>query len=235
MPEKAPRSSAKNKAGWLDQMGGVTLARPRLVIVVASLLLVVCGLIAWSIPVSTSRYKLVSADHPFQARLLSFFERFGHPDSLVMVVSGGDEQARRNVVDQLTERCEQEPDLKGRVLGRIQLEQVAELLLLIKPEGLKELRDRVESEPADLIEGGLPAWIGLLEEQISAGLEDGEEDAPDEETADQGLRDLGKVLEALTALLEDEKTRTELPPFGNETNSPKGVSVDELGYVVSAN
>ncbi len=234
MPEKAPRSSAKNKAGWLDQMGGVTLARPRLVVVVASLLLVVCGLIAWSIPVSTSRYKLVSADHPFQARLLSFFERFGHPDSLVMVVSGGDEQARRNVVDQLTERCEQEPELKGRVLGRIQLEQVAELLLLIKPEGLKELRDRVESEPADLIEGGLPAWIGLLEEQISAGLEDGEEEAPDEETADQGLRDLGKVLQALTALLEDEKTRTELPPFGNETNSPKGVSVDKLGYVVSA-
>ncbi|MBW2459823.1 MAG: hypothetical protein JRI68_35355 [Deltaproteobacteria bacterium] len=170
MPRKAPRSSAKSGAGWLDRMGGIVLRRPRLVVALAAAMLVVCGLIAWSIPVSTSRYKLVAAEHPFQARLLQFFDRFGYPDSLVMVVSGGDEKDRRAVVDQLTERCEQEPELAGKVLGRIQLEQVAELLLLIKPEALKELRERVDTEPADLVEGGLPQWIGLMEEQIGAGL-----------------------------------------------------------------
>ena len=38
---------------------------------------------------TTSRYSLVSSDNPYQTRLFEFFERFGYPDTPVLLVEGG--------------------------------------------------------------------------------------------------------------------------------------------------
>src|SRR5690606_2648254 len=97
-----PRSSSGTRLGWLGLIASIGLRRPRVAVAAALAVLVVCGAIAWDPPVSTSRYALVSADNPFQARLLGFFERFGYPDALVLVLSGGDVEARQRAVDSLT-------------------------------------------------------------------------------------------------------------------------------------
>ncbi|MEM1029241.1 MAG: MMPL family transporter [Myxococcota bacterium] len=152
------------------------LLRPRVTIALSLLVLLGCGLYAADMPVSTSRYELVSAENPFQARSLRFFDRFGYPDALVVVVTGGDDAARRDAVDGLGRAYEEVPELKGRVLGRVQARQVAELMLLAKPETLREMRTRFHGEPADIIEGGIPRLVSAISEQLEAGLE-GDADA----------------------------------------------------------
>ena len=230
-----PPSAGGRESRFLGAVASLALARPKLTLLLALIAMVACAAVSWDMPVSTSRYKLVAADNPFQARLLRFFDRFGYPESLVVVVSGGDDQARRKAVDELSRRYEELPGLKDRVLGRLGATHVAELLLLFRPEALRELRSRFEGEPAELVEGGLPAWVNAVEGQLASQL-DGESDAGEVKDADidQGMRRFAAMLKALSAELAGADGAAEMPTFGESYEIPEGVAVDERGYVVTA-
>lgn len=169
------------------------LRRPVLLIVIVGLVMAAAGVLVPSLGVSTSRTSLVSEEDPQQALLLDFYERFGRPEHAVFLVSGGDEAQRRAVVDRLQTALEAEPQFAGRVLGHVQAEAIAPILLLQQPRALVELRRQLPpgTDLAKLIESGLPGWLGLLEKQIYGQLEDAdpeeEEDEGDEEgtTADE--------------------------------------------------
>lgn len=116
------------------------LRRPVLLLAVVALVMAVAIVLVPGLGVSTSRTNLVSEEDPQQALLLDFYERFGRPEHAVFLVSGGDEVQRRAVVDRLQAVLEAEPAFSGRVLGHVQAESVAQILLLQQPQALAELR-----------------------------------------------------------------------------------------------
>src|SRR5690606_16295625 len=119
-------------------------------------------------------------------------------DAPLFVVDGGTPEERRAVVDALQAELEAIPGLKGRVLGRIEAEDVAEILLLQRPEAVAEVRRSVPPGvdlPA-VIEGGLEAWLGMIEAQMLAGLDgaapdDGAAPSDDDGEATAGAGDDG--------------------------------------------
>lgn len=233
MDEPAERSEAEPRSNWLSAVADVPLARPKLAVLVALIIMVCAGVVAYDLPVSTSRYELVSEKHPFQARLFRFFDKFGYPDSLVFVVSGDDEEARRAAVDQLSKNLEADPELEGRVLGRVGLEQIAEVVLLIKPEALQQFSKELGSkEFAPVVEGGLPMWLGTVDEQLEAGMDSDEPVAGDADP-DEAVRNLAKLVQALDARLQGDDALRDLPKL-NDGDAPRGFGVDAKGYIVSA-
>lgn len=256
MAEDERRDDPPPKLGWLGKIAMLGLVRPRLTIALSVLVLIGCGIYASNMPVSTSRYELVSPDNPFQARLLSFFDRFGYPDALVMVVTGGTPEARRKAVDRLTDAYEDVPELEGRILGRVDSPQVAEVMLLAKPESLLELRKRFANEPADLIEGGIPRFVSAISDQLEAGLDGGGAQAPPPPTTPpapteqepspsgndeapkpenqlrEGMTHLATMLRALDTQLAGGDALATLPGFG-DIELAKDSSMDDEGYLVS--
>ena len=69
-----PRSSGGTRLGVLGLIASLGLRRPKVAVALALAVIVGCGAIAWDLPVSTSRYALVSADNPVQARRRGVFE-----------------------------------------------------------------------------------------------------------------------------------------------------------------
>ncbi len=218
--------------GVLAVIAGLGLRAPRTAVLVALVVLGVCGYVVHDLPVSTSRYKLVAADNPFQARLLRFFDRYGYPDALIVVVSGQDTATRQAVVDDLSAGYDEVPELKGRVLGRIDVDDVAELLFLFEPDGLSELRKRSDQQPADLIEGGLPAWVDAMRSPIDAAIDGTQAASMTEKEANAGFRDLASMLRAFDAKLSGGDPIAELQKLDQKMKETRG-SVDERGYVTS--
>ena len=103
--------------------------------------------------------------------MLRFFDRYGYPDALIVVVSGADAPTRQRVVDDLADGYEAIPELKGRVLGRVDVDDVAELVFLFDPSALSKMRERFSGDPADAIEGGLPAWVDALRGPLDAAID----------------------------------------------------------------
>ncbi len=241
MAKQVPSSDGDKSL--LSAIAAIGIKRPWLTLGLAGIILAICAATAWDMPISTSRYKLMSADHPYQARMIRFFERFGYPDSLVVIITGGDSAARRKVVDRFSALLEKESELEGRVLGRVGLDQVAELALLMQPDAISKLRDRLgEQAVAELVEGGLPAWIRTVNAQMSKGLDDdGEEEptkdpdsdgAPDEKQARQAMVALAKVLRAIDAQLAGDNPMRELPRLDTGMDAPEELNMDAKGYVV---
>ncbi len=211
------------------RMAELPLRRPLLVLSVAG---VIVGAAATSIPslgVSTSRYGLVSAENPEQARMLRFFDRFGNPDAPVFLISGGTAAARQKVVDDIAAGLEAEPGLTGRVLARVGPQEVAEVLLLQQPDALAQAAASLPKglPVADLIEGGLPAWFGAIEGQIQAGL-DGEAAPQEPAQAAEGLRGLGRVAATFDAYLAGEDVMSKLA-----ADAPATPGRDARGYLTT--
>jgi len=233
-----PRPSAPRQSNWLSAFARAALARPRATVCAALVLLGLCGIAAWDLPISTSRYALMADDHPLQARQLRFFDRFGYPDSLVFVVTGDDVEARRKSVDALSAKLEEDPALKGRVLSRVGLNQVAEVLLLVQPDALSETQKRLggDQQLASVIEGGLPAWLESLQVQLDEGLygdEEGTDPAANAEP-NKGLAELATLMRALETRLAKGDALRDLPNLKSDS-APRGIEVDDAGYVVSGN
>ncbi|MCC6528525.1 MAG: MMPL family transporter [Polyangiaceae bacterium] len=222
---------------WIATLG---IRHPWLVLGLVGVVAAIAGRIAWDVPVSTSRYKLVSEkDNPLQAELERFFARFGYQDALVMVVSGSTAAEQQRVVGELCTKLEAEPEFAGRILCRIGAEQMAELAFLFKPDALGEIARRLGKDRpiAELVEGGLPAWIAATERQIAAGLEGTNGDsAPSAAEADQGLHELARLLYALDAQLRGADPMSVLPAFdaADAGHVPGGVTLDEQGFLVGA-
>lgn len=213
------------------RIAGLPLRRPLTVLIVAGGLVAAAASLIPSLGVSTSRYGLVSAENPDQARMLGFFERFGNPDAPVFLLSGGSAAARQAVVDDMAAALEKDPMLTGRVLARVGPREVAEVLLLQQPDALAKATAGLPKglAVADLIEGGLPAWFGAIERQIQAGL-DGEGEAQDPKAAAEGLRGLASVARTFDSYLVGEDVMTKLEA-GSEAAATPGR--DARGYLTT--
>ncbi|MEM9693616.1 MAG: hypothetical protein AAGA56_13800, partial [Myxococcota bacterium] len=240
MAEPASKKAPEGRAdeSWLHRIVDLGLRRPLVTVVLGLLVAAACAAFSYELPISTSRYKLIDDSNPYQARTLRFFERFGYPDAMVFVVEGKTQTARRQAVDRLVDGLQADPAFEGRVLGRIRIEEVSELLLLFRPEALDEMRRELDREPAELIEGGIEAWLGAITDKFEAGLsddEDADEDAtppPTEAEQDKAFRNLAKLLAALEAHLAGEDALRAMPQLDDVSFGQKG-SIDDEGYVVS--
>jgi hypothetical protein len=215
----------------LERVVAFAIRRSKLIVCAAAVLLFAGIAYAVAVPISTSRYRFVSGGHD-AARLMELRERFGQRDPLVVVLSGGDEAARRRAVDALGQRLAQLAPLEGRVLGRIGLDQVAEVSLLIAPGALTELRrDLGDAALVQVIEGGVPAWVRAIRQR----LERVDRAGPVEESrAQEGLLRLAKTLRAIDTELAGGDAMRELPRLADQTDQPVPVTIDEKGYLVDS-
>lgn len=223
MPESLPQRI-------FSRVASISLARPWLVLGITGLLVLASAIALPGLRVSTSRYGLVADDNPDQARMLRFFDRFGNPDAPVLVVSGGTPADRRGVVDRLTAGLEAVPELRGRVLARVGPAEVAEVVLLQRPEILSQVTGELPADVqlAPLVEGGLPAWFGAIEAQLQAGL-DGEAAPQDPARAAEGLKQLGQLASTFDRYLrgEDLLAAAMAPQPGEAPARGR----DEAGYI----
>lgn len=200
--------------------------------------LVLSALAAALIPrieISTSRYGLVSKDNPYQRRLLAFFERFGSPDTPVVVVTGGTPEKRRGAVDAIVAELEKDERFRSKVLARLGPRDVAEILLLQRPGALAELARQGEGDtlrPA--VERGIVGLVTLATDLLYAGLE-GEAPAPPGAEAN-----MGQAFAVTTALVTDFDAYLAGGPSRPLTlpasfrASPAAAGLDEQGYLQTA-
>ena len=228
-----------NSDGWRQRLFGaladIGLRRPRGVLAVVVLLMAVAGGLVANLGITSSRTGLVGENDPSWRRLREFYEEFGRPNPGVFVVRGGSPDDRRKVVDALQAELEADELFNGRVLGRVTAPIVAPLALLQRPQALTEMRGAMppDVELAKLIEGGLPAWLSTVENQIYGGLDGAENPsagagAPTAEEADAGLMRLAGLATALDDVLAG---RDPLQQFMGEGGARPGL--DGKGYTVS--
>ena len=212
-----------------SRIAAIPLRRPLVVLTVSGALVAGAAYIALGLGVSTSRFGLVSAENPAQARMLRFFERFGNPDAPVMLISGGTPADRQALVDEVAGKLKQDAGLEGRVLARVGPDEVAEVLLLQQPDALAQAVAGLPKDlkVADVLEGGLPAWFGALEQQIQAGL-DGEAPAQEPAQAAEGLRGLAGVAATFDAYLAGEDVMDRMAASG-----PATPGRDARGYLTT--
>lgn len=132
---------------WLAEL---TIHRARAVVVVCVVLLGVCGALASSLTINSSRHTMVSASNPEQALQQAYFDRFGMPDALLIVVSGLDGAARQQVVESIRAELSRDPAFADRVLARADATALAELVLLqplgARAEGVDEQNYLISSD-----------------------------------------------------------------------------------------
>ena len=116
-----------------DHVALFALKWPRRLLIVAVVVAAALGIYSAGTQINTSRHTMVAADNPHQAKQMRFFERFGVPSAMVLVISGGTTTDRHAVVDALIERLDKEAWLENRVLGRVTPERLAKLALLFDP------------------------------------------------------------------------------------------------------
>jgi uncharacterized protein len=218
------------------RVANLGLRRPRVVLGLVLLVLLLASAAIPGLRVSTSRTGLISAQDEGQQRLETFFERFGRPDTPVFMISGGTPEQRRTVVDALQAAIEAEDDLAGRVLGRVRPRDVAQVMLLQQPDALAQLRSRLPPGTSlpELIDGGLVSWMRGLEQQLMANLDGDVEDAAPDVAPMEAMAGL-EQLAMLAAVLEDDVAGRDplagLGGAGGAADVSRGL--DDAGYLVS--
>jgi len=188
--------------------------------------------------ISTSRSDLVSKDNPHQKLLLKFYDRFGYPDEPVIVLTGGNAEARRKLVDRIEPKLEALPELKGRVLARVSPDTAAEIMLLADPhamaEGAKQLQKDDSGAPdvSAIVEGGLPAWLDGINKQIAHGMDDPNAKLED---ADKGIQGLTTLIRSLDDEVQGISSVPRLAGIRKESSqSELQRNIDDQGYVTGA-
>ena len=215
---------------WVADLG---TTRPWLVLAIVLVAFLASVAAIPGLAVSTSRSGLVADDDVQQQRMIAFWDRFGRPDAPLFVVSGGTQDERRAAVDALQAALEAEPDLHGRVLGRLRAPDVGSVALLHQPDALLQLGSQLPpgTDATALIEGGLPAWFDALKQQIEAGLAGADEGAgqADVERAVAGLEQLATLARVLDDVLAG---RDLVERFAGR--APVGQrGIDDRGYLVT--
>jgi hypothetical protein len=187
--------SERGLFGVLRSIVLVGARRPWLAIGIATFLSIVAATLVPGLKISTSRRDLVSADHPSQARIVAFHDKFGYPDTPAMVVSGGSADERRKAVDSIEAELRALPELQDRVLGRTGPEDVAEVLLLHRPEMVSKGAPAGAGKSAELVEKGLVGWLELLDTQLKTGLDEGTATPEDSKAGLEGLARLARAMD----------------------------------------
>jgi len=214
---------------WLVALATTAVRRPRwaaAIVAVAAALGVALTLLG-PLEVSTSRRSLISEDDPGQARLLAFLDRFGRSDAAVFVVSGGDEAERRAVVRRLVLGLEALPELHHRVLARLDLRLLAEVLALNHPRLLDGLDGVVGAESA-----GIAGIAKALEARILAHL-DGEGGA-DEGEDEQEMMRLVPLARAFAAALRGEEDSAALISLAEGDGLSSHANLDHHGFLTTS-
>jgi len=211
-------------------IASVSLRRPKTLLALTGAVMLAAGALIPSISVSTSRYALVADDEPHQARMYSFFDRFGTPDAPALVISGGTPEQRQEVVRKLSVELETMPELAGRVIARTGPTDAAEVLLLQAPEMLVEVGGQLPPgiDLPGTLEGGLPAWFGALAGQLNAGL-DGEANATPEQMA-QAFEGMAGIASTFETVIDGGDPLADLE-YGDKLDR---TDLDSKGYLITA-
>ncbi|MBT6176590.1 MAG: hypothetical protein HOI23_05030, partial [Deltaproteobacteria bacterium] len=168
-------STGRDKVfAWIAQMG---IQRSLPIMCITGALLVAASIGLPNLQVSTSRHGLVEDDNPYQQRLNQFHEKFGDPTSpIFFVISEGDAQDRRQMVDDLVAELKKKPELDGRVIARMGPHQLAKAMLLQDPEVTDTIRTLVPTgmDLTTFVEGGLPEYLDAINARLghlAAGLQ----------------------------------------------------------------
>jgi len=158
------------------RLADICVRRSGAVLLCFFVITLVAGWFSLNLGVSTSRTGMVSDEQPEQAKLLRFFDRFGRPDAPLVLVSGGTPEQRRSIVDALQTAYSAEPDLAGRVLGRLGPKDLAEVLLLQRADALVQLRAGLPAgaDLPRLLESGTVAWVDAIADRLESALGDAE-------------------------------------------------------------
>ncbi len=159
-----------NRHTRLNRFIELVLRKASFVVTVAILLALGSTYWIYQLEISTSRHNLVAADNPYQVRMLNFIKEFGAPEMPIFVISGGDPAQRRNMVDALTERLEQNPRFQGKTLGHMGPEELAEAILVQDLSQLSDLRLLVPPGEtlADFLSGGVPLYAQAFESKLGS-------------------------------------------------------------------
>lgn len=226
--------------------GRLGIRYPLLIASILAVLTIIGGVLASQLSITTSRVGMVAEDNWYQRRMVEFYESFGFPDSPVAIVEGGTVEQRRATVDDFVAALEQDELFRGRVLARIEAEDVAETLLVSAPGNLAAFRSALppDADVPAALERGLEGVFGLLEAQLLGAL-DGEI-AIDPNDADARLAQLAGLAKALDAKLaadagqgEGVDTDALLTALGERPEALPAAEqlrergLDEEGYFVS--
>ena len=173
--------------------------------------------------ISTSRRNLLSEDDPGQARLVRFFDAFGRPDTAVFVISGGTPDERRAVSSALIARLDRVEGLDDRVMGRLDLTLLAEVLALNHPRLLDGFGDLSAGGDAR----GLPMLVRALERRLLDNL-DGVAEAKGDT---KELARFAPLVRALNARLRGEDTGSALLGLADSNGLASNVALDDHGYL----
>ncbi|TNF27020.1 MAG: hypothetical protein EP329_20225, partial [Deltaproteobacteria bacterium] len=173
--------------------------------------------------ISTSRRNLISDDDPGQARMLAFFDAFGRPDTAVFVVAGGTPDARRAVSSALIAKLDAIDVLKDRVMGRLDLRLLAEVLAVNHPRLLDAFGDLGAVGDAR----GLPLLARALGERLLANLDGVASDSGDVKE----LARFAPLVRALDARLEGDDTGSALLGMAESNGLASNVALDDHGYL----
>ncbi|HEY6078534.1 MAG TPA: MMPL family transporter [Polyangiaceae bacterium] len=197
-------------------------------LVITSVLLITLG----PLEVSTSRAGLVSLKSPHQARLFRYYEAFGRSELTALVVSGETTHARQQLVDRFEAELSHVPELRGRVLGKVTLDSVAETLFVWHPE-LAALLPKLGGG----LEPGRDAWTtwaGAAEQRLSGELAGSSASADASQPgARQAPEQLGRLADVLRVVRQALGTDGRLA-IGELGIASGGSQVDEHGYLVGA-
>jgi predicted RND superfamily exporter protein len=183
--------------------GRLGIRYPLLIAVILAVLTIIGAVLASQLSITTSRVGLVDEDNWYQRRMVDFYAAFGFPDSPVAIIEGGTVEQRRTTVDAYVAELEQDELFRGRVVARIQAEDIADTLLVAAPGNLAAFRSALPPD-ADLpaaLERGLEGVFGLLEAQLLAVLDGKVAVDPDPKQADARLAQLGQLAKALDSKL----------------------------------
>lgn len=205
--------------------------RPKLAVLIGVVLFLASLAIVPFLNVSTSRTKLVSGEHPYQHRLLSFYERFGYPEQPIVVVSGGTSDERRKVVDALVDAYDALPAFHGRVLARVTPENLAEVAFLVEPQKVLESLGKMDIDAAKIEADGIVGASSELARSARAGLE-GKVDAGGPAAAETGFASLRTLLETFEQSLD--RTGGVSLETGLATQGAAAQGIDDRGYLVGA-
>lgn len=211
------------------------VARSWLVIGLCAALAAVGAWIGTGVETQTSRYEMVDADDPYQANVLAFFERFGYPDSPILMVRGGTPEGRRLAAGEMIAELETNERFAGRVLGRLGAQELSSVALLHRPGALSSLGASPDGgDPAAVIEQGMSGILGAIGHNLEAGLDQGEAAPGDDPAEGFGrLAEIANVFDRVLAGADLVETMEGLVEGQGRDAGLDEAGLDEEGYLVS--
>lgn len=211
---------------------GLRWPRATLATIAALVVAAACLVVFGPLGVSTSRTGLVSLKSPYQARLFKYYEAFGRTQFAALVVSGESDGVQRDFVDRFEAELARYPEFRGRVLGKVTLDDIAETLLVWQPE-----LARFFPKLGAALEPGKDPWVSLLgaaERRVSGELggSEGAAATPPDAGGDAPEK-LARLADAIAAfrhaLATDGRLAIGQVGLGHGGG---GSQVDERGYLV---